>query len=416
MLKSLGMKLRLFAAVLVLLGAGFVGGVAADRTDLVPGATYYEPQSVASTFSIFWQAWDLVQQYYVDRAAINSTQMTYGATQGMLNSLGDIGHTRFLSPQALKQENESLAGHLQGIGAELSTQNGQPTIVAPIPGSPAQKAGIRPGDTIVRVNGQTVTGLTLDQIVNLVKGPAGTSVTLTVLHKGQTTLTNITVVRAQITVPSVTWAQLPGTAVGHVLISQFGLGCTQDLIKALQDAQSKGIKGIVLDLRNDPGGYRDEAIGVASQFLTSGNVLLEQNAQGKRTPYPVKPGGIAPNLPMAVLINEGTASSAEIVAGALQDHKRGPLVGMTTFGTGTVLSTFPLSDGSAILLGTEEWFTPNGRQIWHHGITPNIQVSLPNGAVPLLPEEETGMTPEQLQSSHDTQLLRALQEVSKNIH
>lgn len=416
MLRNLGIKLRLLAASLVLLLVGFGGGVLADRSDLVPGATYYEPQSVASTFSIFWQSWDLVQQYYVDRAAINPTQMTYGATEGMLNSLGDVGHTRFLSPQALKQENESLAGHLEGIGAELSTQDGQPVIVAPIPGSPAQKAGIRPGDAIIRVNGQPVTGLTLDQVVNLVRGPVGTSVTLTVLHKGQTTLTTITLVRAQITVPNVTWAQLPGTPVGHVLISQFGLNCTQDLIKALRDAQSKGLKGIVLDLRNDPGGYRDEAIGVASQFLTSGNVLLEQNAQGQRTPYPVRPGGVAPNLPMSVLINEGTASSAEIVAGALQDDHRGPLVGTTTFGTGTVLTSFSLSDGSAILLGTEEWFTPDGRQIWHHGITPNIQVSLPDGAVPLLPEEEAGMTPQQLQSSQDTQLLRALQEVSKSIH
>ncbi len=416
MLVNLGVKLQLLAAALALLLVGFGGGVLADRAELIPGATYYEPKSVASTFSIFWQAWDLVQQHYVDRAAINPTQMTYGATEGMLDSLGDVGHTRFLSPQALKQENESLAGHLQGIGAELSSQDGQPVIVAPIPGSPAQKAGIRAGDIIVRVNGQPVTGLTLDQVVNLVRGPVGSSVTLTVLHKGETTLTAITVVRAQITVPNVTWARLPGTSVGHVLISQFGLNCTQDLVKVLQDAQANGIKGIVLDLRNDPGGYRDEAIGVASQFLTSGNVLLEQNAQGKRTPYPVRPGGMAPNLPMSVLINEGTASSAEIVAGALQDHHRGPLVGMTTFGTGTVLSTFSLSDGSAILLGTEEWFTPDGRQIWHHGITPDIQVSLPDGVVPLLPEEEAGMTPQQLQSSQDTQLLRALQEVSKSIH
>ena len=416
MLVNLDMKLRLIVASLALLLVGFDAGVLADRADLVAGATYYEPRSVAPTFSIFWQAWDLVQQHYVDRAAINPTQVIYGATEGMLNSLGDVGHTRFLSPQALRQENESLSGHLEGIGAELSSRNGQSTIVAPIPGSPAQKAGLRPGDVIVRVNGQEVAGLTLDQVVNLVRGPVGTSVTLTVLHEGETALTNITVVRAQITVPNVTWAQLPGTAAGHVLISQFGANRTQDLVKALQDVQSKGLKGIVLDLRNDPGGYRDEAIGVASQFLTSGNVLLEQNAQGQRTPYPVKAGGIAPNLPLSVLINEGTASSAEIAAGALQDHHRGPLVGATTFGTGTVLSTYQLSDGSAILLGTEEWLTPDGRQIWHHGIVLDIAVSLPTGAVPLIPEQEAGMTPQQLQSSQDTQLLRVPQEVSKSIH
>jgi carboxyl-terminal processing protease len=406
-------RLVAMAAALLMLAAGFGAGAFADRTHLLPGSDYVEPQSVSSTFSVFWQAWDLVQKNYVDRAAINPTQMTYGAVQGMLNSLGDAGHTRFLSPQDLKQENESLSGHLEGIGAEVSTRNGQPTIVAPIPGSPAQKAGIRPGDVIVKVNGQDVSQLTLDEVVNLIRGPAGTSVTLTILHQGDTILTDITVVRAQITVPNVTWSQLPGTQVAHVLVSQFGDNTTQDLGKVLQQAQAAGLKGMILDLRNDPGGLRDEAIGVASQFLTDGNVLLEQDAQGHRTPFPVKSGGVASNMPLVVLINEGTASAAEIVAGALQDHHRGSLVGATTFGTGTVLSSFALGDGSAILLGTEEWFTPNGRQIWHHGIVPDIQLSLPNGVVPLTPDEENGMTSQQLQASQDTQLLRALQEVTR---
>lgn len=408
-------RARFLGAVLgalLLVGGGFGVGVVADRAALIPGSTYTEPQSETTTFSVFWQAWDLVEQHFVDRQAIDPTKMTYGAIEGMLDSLGDTGHTRFLSPQTLKQEEDALSGHLQGIGAEISIRNGQPIIVVPLPGSPAQKAGIRPGDTLVKVDGKDVTNLTLDQIVNLVRGPAGSSVTLTVIHEGDTNTTDITVQRANITIPNVTWALLPGTSTAHLLVSQFAENCTRDLVSAMSDAKSKGATSFILDLRNNPGGLRDEAIGVASQFLKSGNVLIEQDSQGHRTNYPVKPGGTAVDVPLVVLINEGTASSAEIVAGAIQDQKRASLVGTTTFGTGTVLTLFKLSDGSAIFLGTSEWLTPNGRQIWHHGITPDIQVKLPNGAEPLTPLEEGSMTPQQLQSSQDTQLLRALQLLS----
>ncbi len=405
--------LGVVAAVVLLLGVGLGAGVALDRTDLLPGAVRCEPTSVAPTFSVFWQAWDLVEQHYVDQKALDPQQMTYGAIEGMLDSLGDTGHTRFLAPETLKQEQDSLSGHLEGIGAEISIRSGQPTIVAPLPGSPAQKAGVRPDDVIVKVDGKDVSNLTLDQVVNLVRGPAGSSVTLTVIHKGDTSLTDITVTRASISVPNVTWALLPGTTVAHLLVAQFAENCTNDLVSAVKDAQAKGANAFVLDLRNNPGGLRDEAIGVASQFLNGGNVLIEQDAQGHQTTYAVKPGGVATDVPLVVLINEGTASSAEIVAGAVQDQHRASLVGATTFGTGTVLSLFNLSDGSAMFLGTEEWFTPSGRQIWHHGISPDIPVTLPNGAVPLTPYEENSMTPQQLQSSQDTQLLRALQEVTQ---
>ncbi|MCL4535040.1 MAG: S41 family peptidase [Bacteroidetes bacterium] len=401
-------------AALILLGGGFVGGVSAERAGVLPGTLVFEPPDVASTFSIFWETWDLVQQHYVDRSAINPVQMTYGAIQGMLASLGDVGHTRFLSPQDLKSEQESLSGQLQGIGAELGVRNGRPTIVAPIPGSPAQKAGLRPGDTIVRVDGQDVSSLSLDQIVSLVRGKPGTSVTLTVIHRGETSLTNITIVRAEVKVPMVSWATLPGTTVAHVQVSEFGEHSTDQLVAAINAAHAAGATGLILDLRNNPGGLLQEAVGTASQFLRDGNVLLERDAQGHTRPFPVQSGGVALDDPLVVLVNEGSASSAEVVAGAIQDHKRAPLVGTITFGTGTVLTQYNLSDGSAVLLGTSEWLTPDGHQIWHHGIVPNIQVALPPDAVPLIPEEESSLTPEQLQASQDTQLLRALQELTQS--
>ncbi|MDA8188455.1 MAG: S41 family peptidase [Dehalococcoidales bacterium] len=398
--------------ILALLGTGFVSGAAAERAALIPGSVVGEPPGVASTVGVLWQAWDLVQEHYVDRTAVDPRRMTYGAVEGMLDSLGDVGHTRFLSPEALRAEQQSLSGQLEGIGAELGVRDGHPTIVAPIEGSPAQRAGLRTGDVIVRVDGKDVTGLTVEQIVSLIRGPAGTSVTVSVLHRGEMKVTDITIVRARITVPNVSWSLLPGTQVAHVLISQFSEHTKDNLVSALTDARSKGATAIILDLRNDPGGLRDEAIKVASQFLREGNVLLEQDAQGRRTAYAVKPGGIALDLPLVVMINEGTASAAEIVAGALQDQHRGLLVGTTTFGTGTVLSAYHLSDGSAILLGTEEWLTPGGRQIWHHGITPDVVVALPADAAPLTPGEESGLTPAQLQASKDAQLLRALKEVA----
>ena len=404
-------RLAIFAIVIILAAAGFVGGVAAERAGAMPGSSAAEPSDVQATFKVFWEAWDLVQKHYVDRQAIDVKKQTYGAIEGMLDSLGDVGHTRFLSPEALRAEEEALSGQFEGIGAHLGLRNERPTILAPIQGSPAQQAGLKAGDVILRVDGQDVTGMALDEVVRLVRGPAGTPVTLTVLHPDETTPVDVRVTRAKITVPSVSWTIVPGTKVMHLLVSQFAERSADETTNALKEAQKQGATAIILDLRNDPGGLRDEAVGVASQFLQGGNVLIEQNAQGRRQEFPVKPGGVARDLPLVVLVNEGTASSAEIVAGAVQDHKRGTVIGTTTLGTGTVLSIFRLSDGSAIFLGTEGWLTPNGRQIWHRGIEPDITVALPAGEAPLTPNVVGEMTPEQLRASQDAQLLRALQEL-----
>ena len=394
---------------LTLFGSGYLVGLTTSRAAAFSDASADAPPGVASTFGVFWQAWNLAEQHYVNRQALDPTKMTYGAVAGMLSALGDDGHTRFLSPAEVKSQQESLSGRIVGIGVQVSLNNGRTVVVRPFAGSPAQQAGLRSGDEIVAVDGQSVDGLSIAQVSTLIRGAAGTPVTLSTVHAGETTPVEVSVVRATVTVPSVSWAIVPGTQTAHVLVSKFSEQTTDELVRALTAARSAGATSLILDLRDDPGGIRDEAIGVASQFIASGNVLLERDAQGELQPYPVRPDGVAVDVPLAVLINVGSASSSEIVAGAIQDHQRGRLVGATTFGTGTVLSVYPLADGSAIYLGTAEWLTPNGRQIWHHGIVPDDAVALPASGRVLTPDDVRTLSASDFAASHDAQLLRAVQ-------
>jgi carboxyl-terminal processing protease len=314
----------------------------------------------------------------------------------------------------VQEENNFTQGSFEGIGAEVAmNKDGQVVIVTPIDGSPAQTAGVKPGDIMLKVDGVSLTGLSLNNVVSKVLGPAGTKVTITLQDPNTGAIRDLTITRAKITLQNVSWVMLPGTTIADVRIAAFSLGVTKDLRTALLQIQAQGATSIILDLRNNPGGLLDEAIGVTSQFLGSGNVLLVKNSQGKEQAVPVQSGGLAVNIPMVVLVNQGTGSAAEIVAGALQDAHRGTLIGETTFGTGTVLNGFKLSDGSELLLATEEWLTPNGRVIWHKGITPDVNVSLASSVVPFVPDAGHEMTATQLQSNQDEQLLKAVDELSQ---
>jgi carboxyl-terminal processing protease len=409
MMKTLTRILLLVGGGLFLVALGGVAGVAADRfviSSYLPPS--YVPAGAAPDFRLIAQAWNLIAQDYVDQAAASPVTLTYGAISGMVDALGDSGHSRFLTPAEVHAEQNFTSGAFEGIGAEVEMKDNHVVIAAPLSGSPAQKAGLEPGDIILKVDGVDVSGMSLTEVVGRVLGKAGTPVTLTILRPATGATRDVTIVRARIQVNSVSWRMLPGTLVAHLEISAFSQGSTRDLEQALGEIQKAGAKGIILDLRNDPGGLLEEATGVASQFLRSGNVLLEKDAKGKLTPVAVMPRGLDPNQPLVVLINGGTASAAEIVAGALQDAGRAPLVGQTTFGTGTVLQEFSLADGSAVLLATQEWLTPKGRVIWHKGIAPDQTVGLQQGQEPLTPEEEQGLSAAQLQTSGDTQLLQAL--------
>jgi carboxyl-terminal processing protease len=393
----------------ILLLLAFLGGILVTRAERWIAPFQYPPSGVENTFAPFWETWHLVNKHYVKREAIQPERMTRGAIRGLLASLGDFGHTRFVTPEELKELRDSLEGNMEGIGARMSLRNDLPTIVSTLPDSPARKAGLQAGDVLLEVDGTHAGSLSLDQIVHRVRGPKGTTVHLRVARESQSEPLEFTIARAKVEVPDVTWAMLPGVPIAHVAIQNFGKEADAQVKAALHALRERGARGLILDVRGNPGGLKDQAVAVSSEFLTSGNVFLEQDAQGNRTAVPVKPGGEAPEIPVCLLIDQGTASSAEIFAGALQDHGRGKLIGARTIGTGTVLQPYGLTDGSAVLLAIAEWLTPEGRQIWNKGITPDISVALPPQAHVLQPELEANLTAESLARSDDKQLLKALE-------
>jgi len=409
------MKITIIVLLLGLFTFGVFGtGVAVG----VGGANLFTKPHVAQAatlpgepteFGTFWQAWDLVHRYFVDRDALDTSQLTYGAIRGMVAALGDEGHTTFLTPEEVQRHRADTSGVYSGIGAQIGMENGMPVIVAPFDGSPAQKAGVKAGDLIMEVDGQDVSTWTLNEIVENIRGEAGTEVTLSLFRPDETKSYELTIIRGEIDSPTATWAMLPGTNVAMVRLSQFSADATDEVRQAIREAKADGAEALIFDIRSNPGGLLQQAILVTSQFLKSGNVLQQEDAAGNREVYPVERGGIATDIPMVVLINRGSASSSEIFAGAIQDHHRAEVVGETTFGTGTVLETFPLDDGSALMLGTSQWLTADGRLIRKQGIEPDVTVEVPIGSELIYPSRMEDLTVKELLDSEDLQVLKALE-------
>lgn len=382
LLTSVGLSLL----VVVSFGAGVWFG---PSLRAVSGGSVMAPAGLMTQFQVFWQVWNLVTENYVDRAKVNPQQMTYGAIRGMLASLDDPGHTRFLTSADYRNEENHLGGHFTGIGIVLTTQNGHAVVQEVYPDSPAARGGMQIGDLILKINGVAAPATTSDAAANAIRGPRGSTVQLTIQHQGQTATQDLTLTRQDIQLTSVRWQMLPGTHIADIAISEFNQGTTTALRDALTTAKAQGAAGYVIDVRDDPGGLLDEAVSVSSLFLNSGDVLIQRDAKGKDQDFKVQPGAIDTADPMVVLVNHGTASAAEIFAAAIQDNHRGKLVGSVTTGTGTVLSTYRLVDGSALLLGTAEWLTPDGQSIWKHGVTPDVAADPASGAPLVRPDTLT---------------------------
>ena len=364
------------------------------------------PQGVPN-WSLLDQAYALLRANYVDPAGLDTTTLVQGAISGLMDAVNDPGHTGYLTPQEVAARNASLAGTFVGVGAVLDIRNNATTVVRVLPNSPAEKAGLKSGEVILKVDGNAVTGLTVEQVVVKVRGPAGTPVTLDLQELDGSERT-LTIVRAEINLPLVSWALAPGSHDAVIRLESFSTGAAKELVDAIKAAKAAGAVGIVLDLRANPGGYVNEAIDVASQFLASGVVYISQDRSGKQVPHEVAGGGIATTIPLVLLVNGQTASSAEIVTGAIKDAGRATIVGETTYGTGTVVGTFPLADGSAVTIGTERWLTPKGHAIWREGLTPDQTVALAPGVNFLVPDDFATLGSGGIAGSSDTQLQAAL--------
>ncbi len=383
----------ILAVALTLCSAVFVTGYAVGRSAARPalrapvltgsptpesaapaGEATATPASREALMRPFWEAWDLVHREYVDQP-VDDEKLREGAIQGMLAALGDP-HTSYMNPLQFKLANSDLAGQLEGIGAEVDVSGTLVKIITPLPGSPAEKAGLLPGDVVLRVDGQDMAGVNGFDVVMKIRGPAGTAVRLTIQREGQAEPLEFEIVRDRITIPSVE-SYMIGADVAYVKLNNFGDDTGAELEKALQILLALHPRGLVLDLRGNPGGYLPTAIEVASQFIPSGTVMIEQFGDGREQTYTASGRGLATEIPLAVLINAGSASASEIVAGAVQDLRRGALVGETSFGKGSVQNWHALKDDQgAVRVTVARWLTPDRRQISGKGITPDVAVPL----------------------------------------
>lgn len=337
------------------------------------------PSNVNIDFKLFWQTWDLLTQEYVDKKALDPQKMYYGAIQGMVASLGDP-YTVFLPPGPQQSIKEELGGSFEGVGIELGyNKDNRLVVIAPLQDTPAEKAGIKAGDLIIKINGKDASTISLPEAVNQIRGPKGTTVSLQIYHSGDQNPTDVNLQRDTIVVKSVAYqgkTTPSGKKVAYIKLSRFGEQTNNEWNDAVTKALSDAPTGVILDLRNNPGGFLDDAVYIGSEFISGGDIVLQENSAGIRQSYKVNRAGKMINLPLVVLINKGSASAAEIVAGSIQDHTRGKLIGDQSFGKGTIQEAQDLPGGTGIHITTAKWLTPNGRWIHQVGLTPDIKVDI----------------------------------------
>ncbi|MGH2621459.1 MAG: S41 family peptidase [Anaerolineales bacterium] len=320
----------------------------------------------------FWEAWGILHDEYVDQP-LDDGLLVQGAIRGMVDSLGDP-HSSYMDPDEYLQANLPLDGEYEGIGAWVDADGAFLTIISAMPGSPAERGGLQPGDQVIGVDGVDVTGLDGNLVIRRVLGPAGTSVTLTIRREGVADPIELEIVRERIDLASVESEMLEGD-IGYIRLLSFGAQTTDDLDRELSELLRQDPQGLILDLRGNGGGFLHTAVDVASQFLSNGVVLAERFGDGQETVYEVEGGGRATQIALVVLIDGGSASASEIVAGAIQDHDRGLLVGETSFGKGSVQNWIELQDEQgAVRVTIARWYTPDGRQIHEVGLTPDVEV------------------------------------------
>ncbi len=348
------------------------------------------PEEYEELFAPFWETWEIIHEEYVDQP-VNDRELMQGAIEGMLNALDDR-HTSYMNPEEFEQANESLEGEYEGIGAWVDITGDYVEIISPMKGSPAAEAGLMPNDKVIGVNGEDVTGVPGDLVLNQILGPAGTDVTLTIQRNSETF--EVTITRRNIVVPTVESEMLEDN-IGYVALYTYGENTTEQLQESLEELLAQDPEGLILDLRDNGGGYLNTAIQVVSEFIGDGVVMYEQYGDGETYTYEAIPGGLATEIPLVVLVNGGTASASEITAGAIQDYDRAPLVGTTTYGKGSVQTWIELEENAGgVRVTIARWLTPDGRQISGEGLEPEYIVE---------------MTMEDFEQGRDPQLDKAIE-------
>lgn len=333
-----------------------------------------DADTTADLFGPFWQAWDIVHDEFVDQP-VDDPGLVRGAIRGMLEALGDE-QTGYMDPEEYGQANIPLEGAYEGIGAWVDTESDFLTIISAMPNSPAEEVGLLPGDQIIAVDGEDMTDIPPQLVIRRVMGPEGSQVVLTIVRESEPDPFDVTLTRRRIEVPSVESETLDG-GVAYVQLASFGDSTVGELRRALEEALADDPVGLILDLRGNGGGYLQAAVDVSSEFIDEGVILTERFGDGREEAYYADGDGLAFDVPMVVLIDAGSASASEIVAGAVQDHGRGWLVGERSFGKGSVQNWHPLQgDGGAVRVTIARWFTPDGRSIQDDGLLPDIQVEI----------------------------------------
>ena len=391
--KTIGTVLGIFIVIILLAGA-FSGGVLAGRflpgtaqlpaiSQVIPGMSgptteqqAATPEDVQTLFEPFWEAWNIVHNQYVDQP-VDDTALMQGAIKGMMDALGDK-QTFYMDPKVYENQTTQLQGSYEGIGAYVDLRGDYLTIVSPIEGSPAEAAGLQPGDKVVAIDGEDMTGVPPEEARSKIIGPEGTQVTLTVSREGQTNPLEFTITRAKIVMNSAEGKMLENEdGIGYIDINTFGDQTTQELRAALDEVLAQNPRGLIIDLRNNPGGYLKTAVEVSSEFIDEGVILYEKFGNGKLEEHVALGKGRALEIPLVVLINEGSASASEILSGALQDYGRAKVVGVQSYGKGSVQVWQPLSnDQGAARVTIAKWLTPKERAIDHVGLTPDVIVEM----------------------------------------
>ncbi len=387
----LNKKKVLYPFILLILFAGFfAGGFFVGKNDVV--CKVCKPEEI--DFSLFWEAYDKLSSNFVNPENIDNQKIIYGAIKGMAKSLDDP-YTSFFDPEQSKQFYDDLSGYFSGIGAEVGIKKDQLTIVSPLPGTPAEKAGLMPGDIIVKIDSKDSLYMTTDEAVKLIRGTKGTAVVLNIFREGWLSAKDFTIIRDTIKVPSMEW-KLIDEDIAYIRIFQFDQSLSNDFKRSAMEIINSPVKKIVIDLRNNPGGYLELSQEIAGWFLDRGQVVTIENFGKDKKEEFYKTNGNANfvNYPVVVLINNGSASASEILAGALRDNRGIKLIGEKSFGKGSVQQLLNLQDGSSIKITIAKWLTPKGESISEVGLSPDIKVEL---------------TEEDLEAEKDPQLDKALE-------